>query len=239
MAWAVAATAAVAFAHPAALDGQFDGSPPRMFVGGSLSLAQPTGEFNEYVNVGGGVSGFFRVAADPDGILSFRVDVSALTYGRETRQVCLSSTVGCRITVDLTTSNNIFLLGVGPELAVPVGGGRLYGGLTGGLGYFLTDSSVSGTGDQQPFAQSENYSDAGFAWNAGGGIQIPITRGRIPVALDFGVSYQGNGRREYLTRGDIIDLPGGDIELRVRESDADFALWRLGVSVGLRKGEDG
>lgn len=237
------ASAFAVLAFPAALHAQFGPQgeelrPPRIFVGGSLALAQPVGEFNEYVNVGGGVSGFFRVAADPQGILSFRVDVSALTYGQETRRVCLSETVGCRITVDLTTSNNILLIGAGPELAVPIGAGRLYGGVTAGLGYFLTDSNVRGTGDQEPFARTENFSDGGFAWNAGAGAQLPITRGRVPVALDFGVAYQGNGRREYLTRGDIIDLPGGDIELRVRRSDADFVLWRLGVSVGLRPGID-
>lgn len=212
---------------------------PRMAAGAALAIAQPRGEFSEYVDVGGGIMGHFRVALDDAGLLSLRVQGGFLTYGNETQRVCLSETVGCRIEVDLTTSNNIVLLGVGPELAVPLGRTRVYGHGTLGLGYFSTDSSVRGTSGvgEDPFASTRNYGDGGVAWNGGGGVEIPL--GRLqdqPVLLDLGLSYQGNGRREYLTRGGIRDLPDGSLEFDVKRSQANFWLWRLGVSVGVGPG---
>lgn len=213
---------------------------PRMHAGVSLALAQPRGEFDDYVNVGGGVYGFFRWNLDERGLAGLRIHAGFLNYGNETQRVCLGAPVGCRIEVDLTTSNNILLLGLGPEIGIPVGAARVYASGSVGLGYFATDSRVGGTGDQEPFATTQNYADGGFAWNTGGGVELSLGRiQQYPVALDFGVSYQGNGRREYLTRGGITDLPDGSIELDVKRSEADFLLWRLGVSVGLHTGGAG
>lgn len=208
--------------------------PPRFHAGLSGAVAQPVGEFGDYVDVGGGVHGFFRLNLDERGIAGLRLHGGFLNYGNETKRVCLSATVGCRIEVDLTTSNNIFLLGLGPELGLPLGPARLYGGASIGLSWFSTDSNVEGSSDQETFASTTNYSDGGFAWTAGGGIEITIAHARqMPISIDFGLSYQGNGKREYLTEGGITDLPDGSIELDVHRSDADFLLWRLGVSVGI------
>lgn len=213
--------------------------PPRLFVGGSFVVAQPRGEFAEYVDVGFGVQGFVLGTLDPGGILGVRADVSVLTYGRETKRVCLGGGVGCRIDVDLTTSNNIILGSLGPEVSLPAGPLRVYGHLGVGFSWFATDSQVSGSlQDQQPFASSRNQSDGGFAWNGGGGVRLQVSGGRTPVALDFGVTHQTNGRREYLTEGGIVDLPDGSIQLNTIRSDADFLVWRLGASVGLRPSGD-
>ncbi len=217
--------------------GEFEG-PPRAVVGGALLVGQPLGEFRDYVPAGFGLDGFGRLALDPEGWIGLRVDVGFLIYGSETRRVCLSETVGCRIEVELTTSNQIFMGGIGPELQIPLGsrGGGVYGGLSAGFSWFSTDSRVRGTGNvgEQPFASTVNFSDGGFAWTASGGVRVPLVGGSNPVALDLGVRRVGNGRREYLTEGDIVDLPGGEIELNVRRSDADLLLWRVGVSVGVR-----
>jgi hypothetical protein len=219
------------------VDDPGDLSPPRIHVGGGLAVAQATGEFSEYVSVGAGLQGFIRVDMDEGGLVGLRLQGTFLNYGNETKRVCLSATVGCRIQVDLTTSNNIIAVGVGPELALPLGASRLYGNALVGFGYFSTDSHVRGGLDQEPFASSRNYGDGGLSWNAGGGVEIPIARaGIVPISLDLGLSYHGNGRREYLTRGDIRDLPDGSLEFDVRRSQADFLVWRVGVSVGLRPG---
>ena len=215
--------------------GQVPEDLPRAYAGVAAAVAQPLGEFDDYVNVGGGLDGFLRVRLDAAGIVSLRIHAGFLTYGNETRRVCLSETVGCRIEVDLTTSNNILLLGVGPEVGVPLGPVRLYGNGSVSLDYFSTDSNVSGTSSGEPFAGTRNYSDGGFAWNAGGGMEVEVARARnLPISLDLGLSYQGNGRREYLTRGGIIDRPDGSLEFDVKRSEADFLLWRIGASVGLR-----
>jgi len=207
---------------------------PRLHVGGGIAVAQPLGEFNEYVRVGGGILGFGRLQLDERGLVSLRLQGGFLTYGRETERVCLSETVGCRIEVDLTTSNNILLMGIGPELGVPLGNARMYGNAMLGFDYFSTDSQVSGSFEQEPFASTRNFGDGGLSWNLGGGLELPIARARAaPIALDVGLSYQGNGRREYLTRGDIRDRPDGSLEFDVKRSDANFLVWRLGVSVGI------
>lgn len=213
--------------------------PPRMHAGGALMLAQPVGEFDQYVGLGGGIDGFFRVALDEADVVSLRIQAGFVNYGNETQRVCLSRTIGCRIQVDLTTSNNIFLFGVGPELGVPAGPVRLYANGTIGYSHFSTDSHVSGDLEPGPFASTRNFGDGGFAWTGGGGLQIHLadTGGGASIGLDMGVSYQGSGRREYLTEGDITDLPDGSIRLDVRRSRANLLLWRLGVTVGFGGGE--
>lgn len=212
---------------------------PRMHAGGALMLAQPLGAFDRYVGLGGGIDGFFRVGLDEAGIVSLRLQGGFVNYGNETRQVCLSQTVGCRIVVDLTTSNNILFFGVGPEIGGPAGPVRLYANGTAGFSYFSTDSNVSGDQDFAPFATTRNFGDGGFALTGGGGIQIHLARtDGATIGLDLGASYQRNGFREYLTEGGIIDLPDGSIRLDVRRSRADLLLWRLGVTVGFGVGRE-
>lgn len=206
--------------------------PPRVHVGGHGVLAQPMGEFDEYVSFGGGIGGFLKVDLDRAGLIGFRVDFTAMTYGQETRRVCLVDP--CLVGVDLVTSNNILLAELGPEIIVPLGDRvSLYGTGGGGFAYFATQSRVENQ-DGETIASDDNFSDFGFAWKAGGGLRVGLTRGDTPVALDVGVDYRGNGRREYLTAGDITVRPDDSLEFNVRRSDADFLLWKIGVSVGLR-----
>jgi hypothetical protein len=207
---------------------------PRMYAGVALAIAQPRDEFAEYVPVGGGLSAFFRAHVDDTGWVAVRVQGSFINYGNETKRVCFSETVGCRVELDLTTSNNIFIIGIGPEVAVPLGTTRLYGNALAGYSYFWTDSKVGGTVENEPFASTTNYSDGGFAWSFGGGMEIPLGRvSQLPILLDLAFSHQGNGRREYLTEGGITDGPGGSIELDVKRTEANFFLWRIGVTLGI------
>lgn len=206
--------------------------PPPMYAGGSISIAQPRGEFADYVDLGFGISGFFRVPLDEAQFVSIRIDASGLTYGNETQRVCLVQP--CLVQVDLTTSNNIVLGSIGPEVAIPlIGGLDLYSHVGGGFSYFATTSSVEDLNSQETIASDQNFSDFGLAWKAGGGLRLGVWRGQTPVALDLGLEYQGNGRREYLTAGDISENPDGSLRYDVRRSDADFLLWRIGVSVGI------
>lgn len=208
---------------------------PRLSVGGHGVVAQPVGEFNDYVRVGGGLSGFARAALDGAGLVSLRGDLTVLTYGQERQRVCLVQP--CRVEVDLVTSNDIVLMDAGPEIRIPLGGSdsrlALRTGAGIGFAYFSTRSRVEDNSGET-VASDNNYSDFGLAWKGGGGLEVQLVRGRTPVALDLGLEYRGNGRREYLTAGDIRDLPDGSLEFDVRRSDADFLLWRVGVSVGLR-----
>jgi|GEM_PF-497563 len=211
---------------------------PRFWTGGGLHVAQPLGEFSDYVRVGIGIGGFFRAGLDQHGILSLRADLGFLTYGRETRRIPLSETVGSLIEADLTTSNNIVVVGLGPEVGIPMGPVRLYGNGSAGFTYFHTDSELEGTQqDQEPLFRTRNHSDGGFAWSGGGGLQVQVSGGRTPVLVDLGATYHSNGRREYVTRDGIITDADGRPDIQTTRSDADFLIWRLGVSVGLRHGQ--
>lgn len=211
---------------------------PRAFGGIDLLIASPTGEFAENVGTGVGLGVHGRVAFDPAGILSLRGDLGFINYGNETIRICV--TQPCRVTGDLTTSNNILFAGIGPELGVGTGGARAYGNAGFGFAYFSTTSSVAGSNNAgQEFASSTNFDDVTFAWMAGGGVQFRLSRGQTPVYLDLGARYHGNGEAEYLRKGDIEDRPDGSVVLNPRRSETNLWTFRIGVSVGIRPGAGG
>ncbi|MEO6446197.1 MAG: hypothetical protein ABIZ91_08525 [Gemmatimonadaceae bacterium] len=201
-------------------------------VGGSLVYAQPMDDFRTNVRQGFGVDLTGHWKFDRRGIFSLGAEGGLLGYGRETQRVPLSGTVGGRILVDLTTSNNIVWLGLGPQLIAPSGAVRPYANATAGFSYFFTESSVDGTYDDEAFAKTTNYDDATFAWTGGGGILIPVGFSRMG-AVDIGVRYHANGNVRYLRKGGIVDLPNGGIEYRVNESRAPLLSWRIGFKWGL------
>ena len=208
---------------------------PRAAVGASLSYGRPVEDFLRYVDQGFGFDAFFRFNADPMGILSFRLDGGFLIYGNETFRVPLSGTIGGRILVDLTTSNNIVWMGFGPQLTSPSGVLRPYANASVGFSYFFTESSVEGSSStNNPFASTTNYSDVTFRYGFGGGILIPFRTRTSEWAIDMGAIYHGNGQVRYLREGGIEDLPDGSIILNPIQSDANLLTYRLGFSIGLR-----
>jgi hypothetical protein len=217
------------FAAPAAA--------PRFMGGVSFDIGQPSGTFDRYVNEGFGLGAHGLVRLGSSGTFAVRLDGGFLNYGHETERVALSSSVGGRILLDLTTTNNIAWLGVGPQLMATSGAIRPYVNGTAGLSYFATTSSVKGSlGNHASFAQTTNYSDRQFSWGGGAGVLLPVNRGgRTPVFLDLGARYHDNGRNvRYLREGGIRELPNGDLQLDVIQSRADLITYHLGVSVGVR-----
>jgi hypothetical protein len=205
----------------------------RMAAGGSFDYGAPVGDFHNYVKQGFGLDGFFRWNSDRRGIFSLRLDAGFLQYGSETKRVPLSSTIGGRILVDLTTSNNIIWGGVGPQLTIPLPGMRPYVNASAGFSYFFTESSVEGSNDDEDLFSTNNHDDGTFAWGAGGGILIPFVTRRAEVALDLGVRYHANGQVRYLRKGGIEDLPDGTVRLHTIQSEANLVTYRVGVSVSI------
>jgi hypothetical protein len=194
--------------------------------------AAPQEEFRTFVDNGGGLGGSFLVKLDPSGVLALRVDASWITYGSERTRVPLSPTTGNLITVDLNTSHNIFMGGVGLQLQAPSGPIRPYVGGTAGIGTFWTQSTIEGTdNDDQPFAQSTNQRDNTFAWSGVGGLTIPLT-GAGTVLMDLGVTYQANGEATYLPPGVIRDANDQVITRDPVRSRTDMLLYRVGVRFG-------
>lgn len=227
------ALGALAAAAPLGAQMADDTRPPAVYFGVQGIYGRPVGEFRDYVQHGGGLAGnvFFPIAGAR--AIALRADGGFLVYGSERNRVCFSGTVGCRVELDLTTTNSIGYLNVGPQLMLPEGQVRPYinGGF--GLSYFATTSSVEGSNNNEPFASTTNFDDLTFALQGGGGLLVRMTGGRTPVFLDIGARYNGNGEVEYLKKGDIQDTPTGIVFTPTR-SQANLVTFQIGVTVGAR-----
>jgi hypothetical protein len=204
------------------------GEAPIAWVGGALVLAQPTGEFANYVDFGFGGTGHARWSPDPNGILGLRADGSFLIYGSETHRYQLVPLID----VDVTTNNQIAGFQFGPQLTLGRRDVRVYGYGQIGFSYFATTSSVEGSGNVQPFANTTNFDDFTFATSGGGGLLIHLSHGRTPVALDLGTRYIHNGRAQYLREGSI-EIIGTTVIYAPVESETNLVVYQIGVSIGL------
>jgi opacity protein-like surface antigen len=209
-------------------------APLRGHGDGGFIAARPAGEFAEHVDRGWGFQIGGALLLREGHPLSLRVEMGAINYGRERQEVCISSTIGCRVRVDLTTTNDIVYGGVGPQLEVPVGPVRPYARATVGFAAFSTSSSVRGLGDSESVASTTHHRDVTFALTGGGGVRVALATGATPVFLDVGARYHDHGQVTYLREGDIEDRPDGSIVLHPRRSDANLVSLYLGVSVGIR-----
>ena len=215
--------------------------PTGGFFGGSFTIAETQGEFSDYVDGGLGGSLHYIHALDRDGILALRVDGGFVIYGYERQTVPLSPTLGGRILVDLTTSNDIAWIGVGPQIGVPDGRLRPYANGYVGYSYMATTSSVSSSDyyyddyyDDRVFSTT-NFDDWSFSYGGGAGLYIPVRGGPQPISIDLGVRYHNNGEAEYLREGDIQDNEDGSITLFPVRSDTDLLTFHIGVSVGIAR----
>lgn len=227
--WWTAIAVGCALLAPAGAEAQ-GFSEPRAFLGLSFVAGNPVGDLGSFFDQGFGAQLEGSWAMTEDRRLRLRADVGGVVYGQETISMC--HPVGCRIGVDLTTTNNIFYGGVGPEYAFGTGGFEPYVFGTVGLSYFATISSLSGADEYRDYFDTTNYSDVVMAWKLGGGARVRVHRGRHPVSLDFGVERHENGIANFLTKGDILDNPDGSITLFPNRSEANLMTFRLGVSVG-------
>lgn len=204
-------------------------NPAQAFVDVAFIAAEPVGEFARNVDTGWGIEVGGRFPMDAQGILSMRVDGGFINYGTEHLYGCSFT---CRVGFDVETTNNIFFLGVGPELSVPMGPVRPYVGVVGGLGYFFTYSSIGDDWSYHDFASSTNFDDAVFQWRGRGGIRFRLSEGRTPVFLNVGGEYHANGIAEYVREGDIVDHPNGGITIFTTRSEANLWTFNVGVSIG-------
>lgn len=213
--------------------------PAGATVGFSFLAADPRGDMGALVDQGFGGQAYGTWPLDHAGRVRIRGDLGFVVYGHERHRSCFAVPVGCRIEMDLTTTNNILFGGVGPELVLATGAVEPYVNASFGFSYFATTSALSGAHEWgEDWGNTTNYDDGGFAWRAGGGLRIRLSEGRRPVSLDLAAERHDNGVMEYLTEGDIVDHPDGSITLYPTRSEADLLTFRLGVSIGIPRGDD-
>jgi hypothetical protein len=207
---------------------------PRIQGGIALSVGQPVHEFRQYVDNGIGAAGHFLYRLGGSGAFALRLDGGMVQYGSETKRIPWNSNVG-RVTVDLTTRNNILWAGVGPQLMVPRGPVRPYA--TGSIGFavFSTTSSIRDRQSDEDIASDNNQTDGTWAMSGGGGVLIPVARNARGIFfLDLGARFHRNGRVTYLREGGVRDIPGGGVEYDRIRSAGDLWTYQIGVSFGGR-----
>lgn len=218
-------------------DGRFADDPDalRGEVHFHAALAVPVGEFGHHVNLGGGGGLGGLLFLDERGLAAIRVDGSFVVYGHESYRTSLSPTVPF-VDVDVSTTNSILALGVGPQVYLGSGPLRPYFFGTAGFSYFITETSVSGDQYDEPFASTTNFDDFSLALAAGGGLSVSLREGENPISLDLAAHYQHNGLTEYLTDGaqNLHALPRGGWRASPVVSDANLVTYRVGVSIGMR-----
>lgn len=234
----IAAVLILAGAAPAAAQ-QPVLEPPVVEVGVQGVYARTTGEFKDHVDNGGGLNVNIVWPVPAARAFGLRADGGFVIYGTETQRVCFGGGVGCRVELDLNTTNSIAYFNAGPQLMVPSGAIRPYVNAGIGFSYFATNSSVEGSdGDDEPFATTNNHDDITLAWSAGGGVLIRVSSGKTPVSIDLSGRYNGNGEVEYVTKGGITDNPDGSINVNTTRSEANLINFQIGVSIGIRRNQN-
>ena len=195
---------------------------------GSFALlnTQPLGELSTGPGIGVRMAGAFAV--DPLRIFRIHGEFRASIYDHESREVCFSSTVGCRIVLDLNTSYSTMYAGLGPQLVFPVGPTEIALDATAGWSGFIVSSSVEGVDENdEGFGDTTNYEDHTFAWSSGGELRIPVSR-ELSIAL--GGHYQHNGEVSYLREGGITENPDGTLSYNPQRTEANMVAITLGVT---------
>ena len=211
--------------------------PTRFTVGGSFIVSQPKEEFRENVGNGYGGQGTVMYHLLRSGLVNLRFDASGVVYDREKKVVPLSSTIGGRILVDVTTTNSILAFSWGPEFAVPTGRIRPYANVGYSRLLFMTRSSVEGFDSfDEPIATTTNFRDGTGAWVYGGGLRMPLGRSDSPIILDVGLRYHRGGRASYLKEGSIQDNLDGSITISPLTSRTPFLMYAVGIQFRIPHG---
>lgn len=196
----------------------------------NLQVAFPQGEFADFVGEGFGVGGHVTFLLDQQRRFGIRLYGSWIQYGRTSERIPFPGLPG--IFVDLTTSNDIYSFGVGPEFQLSTGDLRPYLFGSFGASNFATTTSAEGSNNTNPFASSTNFNDWTYALTGGGGLMYQVSHGRTPVFIDAGLRYQTHGRTRYLREGSLDTDINGNVIISPVESETNLLVMHFGVQLG-------
>ena len=215
-------------------------------VSGGIIGGVPVGGLRNNVGTGAGIRLSLAGWMDQRPVL-LGLDLGFFGYGHVEEEVPFSSTVGPRVPVEVSTSNNVLQTHLTARLQSRTGRVRPYAEALAGFKYLFTRSRV----DEDDFggdlgdevAGSTNFDDFALSGGVGAGIDIQVYRQDNPakevrrVDLHFGVQYLLGQEAEYLTEGALNDQNGnGQLdrsELDVRRSRTTFLQPTFGVTVRL------
>lgn len=196
----------------------------------NLVVAVPMGEFRRNVDVAGGVDVFGTLNLGRGNPVALRLGGSYLMYGHDSRIVTQPY-----FPLAINTTYSIVTFGFGPQLTFGTGPVKLYGFGTLGATYISARSSyrVDGCGCET-FSSETDFDDWTAALQTGGGLLVTLNSRHVPVALDLGARYLYNGEAWYVSPGDVVPQPNGDVFIYPTRSRADLMMFHVGVSVGIR-----
>ena len=221
-----------ALAVPFGIEAQNLVRNPAGLIGFSGSLARPVGEFQDFVDWGGGVGAYGVWNIDRRRQIGIRAGGSFVIYGHESYDTQILPHTQ-RVLVEVNTDNFIVDFGIGPQITLGRGPIKPYMYGTVGFSYFATVSSLDGVSGGPDFAHTTNFDDFTAALTGGGGLLLQLTRGRHPVSIDLSTQWTFNGDVDYLTEGDIVDNPDGSLTLYPIRSEANLMTFRIGIAVGM------
>lgn len=164
----------------------------------------------------------------------FRFELGYVKYGSEKIEVQLFEETD-RFSSHLTTRNNIFFVGIGPQIDFSTGPIRPYVNGFLGVSDFYTDTQFSvGGRNQEGSGATNNFKDWVMSYGIGGGVKFRVKKYRgVPIFISIDTQYRTHGQTEYLIEGSIVDDENGNTTIQPLVSDADFFLIGVGVVVGL------
>ncbi len=215
-------------------------------VSGGLIGGIPLGGLRDNVGTGGGLRLSLGAWVDPSPVL-ISLDLGFFGYGHVEEDVPFSSTVGPRVPVEVSTSNNVLETHLTARLQPRTGRFRPYAEALAGFKYLFTRSRIEESGFDgdldDDVASSTNFDDFALSGGVGAGVDIQVFRQDKPaktlrrVDLHLGVQYLLGQEAEYLAEGALSDQNGnGELdrsELDVRRSRTTFLQPTVGVTIRL------
>jgi len=188
----------------------------------------PQNEFADNVdNVGLGGGGGVGYHLDVSPIM-VGAEFSFLIYGSETQRVPVIITIP-NVTVDVQTSNNIFLGHFFVRLQSNQGVVRPYlEGLLGVHNLFTETQIKNGTGNEV-IARSTNQKDSAFSYGTGAGLMIRVSKTDNDIKevfINLRVRYLFGGEADYLS----FRREDGQVSIDFNNSRTDLITFQLGVA---------
>lgn len=207
-------------------------------AGGQFTVAIPMGDFYERLDgalgFGASAHGLYLIPRTPVGV---GVELGFLTYGQETLRERFGGGATGRVDIHVVTTNNIatghFLVRLQPHSGTfrPYADGLI------GVNYLFTESRIEDVrGNRPEIAASTNFDDVTFSFGGGAGFQALLMdrvgeTGRAgQLLLDVRLRYLFGREAEYLKRGSIRELDGGQIVYDVERSRTDLLLPQVGLT---------